>query len=834
VARLLQDLRFGLRSFGKARGFTALAVLVLGLGIGVNTAIFTLVNAMLLQPLSGRAGDLVGVYSRDRTKPDSYRPFSYPNYVDIRDRSGLFDGLMAHTFAMVGEPDGDRMKRTFVAVVSSNYFDTLGVHLAAGRTFTSEEERPGSRIPVVVAGYPRWKRANLDPAFVGHTLRINNEDFTVVGVAPEGFSGTMALVGPDLFLPLGMFDAVVNDVFKNKGTGLADRSNAGLILAGRLKPLLTQPVVDARLDALSRQLEAAYPAENKDQALSVSPLPRLSTSTAPQTDGALGAFSGLLLALSASVLLIACLNLANMLLARGSVRAREIAVRLALGASRGRVVRQLVTESLALAVAGGALGLLLAYWAVRLLARSLTVMLPMALNFSPRPNMAVLGATLGFAVISTLLFGLGPALRLSRRDLVTDLKALGSNRSPGRRFGARNLMVVGQMALSLALLTAGGLFARTAVGAASIDPGYRYDRLLLASVDPSLASFNEPRGRAAYARVLERLRGLAGVAHVGMASSVPFGNFHEGERVERVGGKPSNHPYGPTYRIITADYFASLGLQVLRGREFSRAEENSPAAPAVAIVDEALARRLFGNADPVGQMIRFIPRDEDDDPLKKVPMQIVGVAPPILEELVDRKPAEHIYVPSGRFYRANMNIHVRLSEGVSDTGMLNTIRREIGNVEARLPVLELTTMRGFHERSLELWALTAGTRMFAGMGFLALVLAMVGVYGVKSYVVSQRTREIGIRLALGAGRADVLRLVLGEGIALTSAGIAVGIPLAAFVSIAFTKVFVEIGGLDATVIGIAAGLLAASAMAASFLPARRATQVRPTVALRAE
>jgi predicted permease len=834
VTRLSQDLRFGLRSFGKAPGFTATAVLVLALGIGVNTAIFTVVNAILLEPLPGRAGDLVGLYSRDRTTPDSYRPFSYPNYVDIRERSGLFDGLMAQAFAMVGEPDGDRMKRTFVAVVSSNYFATLGVHLAAGRSFTPAEERPGSRVPVVVAGYSRWKRANLDPAFVGSTLRVNNEDFTVVGVAPEGFSGTMALVGPDLFLPLGMFDAVVNDVFKNKATGLADRSNAGLIIAGRLKSGLTRPVVDARLDALSRQLEAAYPAENKNQALSVHPLPRLSTSTSPQTDGALGTFSGLLLALSGSVLLIACLNLANMLLARGSVRAKEIAVRLALGASRGRVVRQLITESLVLAAAGGALGLVLAYWAVRVMARSLAVMLPMALNFSPRPNTAILAATLGFAVMSTLMFGLGPALRLSRRDLVTDLKALGSNRSRHRRFGARNLMVIGQMALSLALLTAGGIFARTAIGAASIDPGYRYDRLLLASVDPSLASFDEPRGRAAYARVLERLRGLAGVERVGMASTVPFGSFHEGERVERVGDKPTNHPYGPTYRIISSEYFAALGLKMLRGREFTPAEEQSSAAPAVAIIDEVLARRLFGSADPIGQMIRFVPRPEEDDPLKRVPLQIVGIAPAILEELVDRTPAEHIYVPSGRFYRANMNFHVRLSEGASDTAMLNSIRREIGNVEARLPVLELTTMRGFHARSLELWALSAGTRMFAGMGLLALVLAAVGLYGVKSYVISQRTREIGIRLALGAARGDVLRLVLGEGIALAGAGIALGIPLAAVVSIAFTKVFVQIGGLDAVVIGTASAVLAISAIAASFLPARRATRVRPMTALRAE
>lgn len=832
--RLLQDLRFGLRTFVKTPAFTAVAIVVLGLGIGANTAIFTLVNALLLQPLPGRAGDLVGVYSHDRTKPDSYRAFSYPNYVDVRDGSGIFDGLMAHTFAMVGEPAEDTMTRTFVEVVSSNYFETLGVRLAAGRSFTPAEERPGARVPVVIAGYGRWKKADLSPAFVGSTIRINAEDFTVVGVAPEGFAGTMALVGPDLFLPLGVFDTIVNDTFKNKGTGLADRSNAGLILAGRLKPGLTKPVVDARVDAVSRHLEAAFPAENKNQALSVSPLPRLSTSTSPQTDSGLTAFTALLLGLSGSVLLIACLNIANMLLARGAVRRKEIAVRLSLGAARLRIVRQLLTESLLLATAGALLGLVLSYWAMKTMTLSLVAVLPMTLNFSPLPDRAVLAATTGFAVLSTLLFGLGPAMKLSRRDLVTDLKDLGGEGRAGRWFGARNLLVVAQVALSLALLTAGGLFARSAMGAGSADPGYRYDGLLLASVDPSLAGFTEPRGREAYRRALERLRSLPGVERAGMASTVPFGSVHEGARVEPMGQKPADQPPGGTYRIISADYFGSLGLKMVRGREFTRAEEQSPSAPAVAIIDEALARRVFGTQDPLGQMIRIRQRPEADDPARRIPLQVVGIAPPITEELVDRAPEAHIYVPSGRFYRANMNVHVRVAGDGNEAAMLGTIRREIGAADARLPVLELTTMRSFHERSLELWALTAGTRMFTGLGLLALVLAVVGVYGVKSYIVSQRTREIGIRMALGASARDVLGLVLRDGLRLTGAGLAVGFPLAALVSLAFTKVFVEIGGFDPVVIGAGAGLLAVAATAASAIPARRAARVRPITALRAD
>lgn len=838
MTHLLQDLRFALRTFFKAPGFTLTAVIVLALGIGANSAIFTLVNAMLFRPLSGRAGDLVGLYSRDRTRPDSYRPFSYPNYVDIREQSGVFDGLMAHTFAIVGTPAGDTMRRTFAELVSSNYWDTLGVRLGAGRTFTREEERPGAHVPVVIVTYARWKKEHLDPAFVGKTIRINAEDFTVVGVAPEGFTGTMALVSPELYLPLGMFDTVANDIFRNDGETLQDRSNRALILAGRVKPGLSEALVVGRLDALSRQLEAAYPGENKDQALSISPLSRMSTSTSPKTDGGLAAFTALLLTLSGIVLVIACLNIANMLLARAAARSREVAVRLALGAKRSRIVRQLLTESLMLAIAGAALGLLLSYVATRALALSLIAVLPLNVTFNPSPDAAVLLATSGFAALATLVFGLGPALKLSRRDLVTDLKDLGgSGGAVGRRFGARNLMVVGQVALSLALLTSGGIFARAAIKATGANPGYGYGRLLLASVDPSLASIDETRGRSVYRRVLERVRALPAVRSVGMASTLPFGDTHEDARVERVGVDTTPEAgRARTYRVITADYFAALGLKMVRGREFTRAEEEAGGAPPVAVVDEALARALFGDEDPIGQMVRLRRESGDDgkDSPRYQPMQIVGVAPPIRDELLDRAPVSHLYVPFGRNYRANMHLHVKLAPGADEGAGLDALRRELRAAEAQLPVLTLSTMQAFHDKSLELWALKAGGRMFTGLGLLALVLAVVGVYGVKSYVVSQRTREIGIRMALGAGAGDVLRLVLRDGLYLTAAGIAVGAPLAALASIAFAKVFVEIGGFDPVVVGAATLVLASAATAASYLPARRATRVTPLRALKAD
>jgi predicted permease len=473
---------------------------------------------------------------------------------------------------------------------------------------------------------------------------------------------------------------------------------------------------------------------------------------------------------------------------------------------------------------------------MRGLALSMAAALPLSVSFDARPDAAVLAITIGFAALSTIVFGLGPAMKLTRRDLVSDLKDLGGDGSPlGRRFGARNLMVIGQVALSLALLTAGGIFARAALNAAATDPGYRYDRLLLASVDPSLAAMDETRGRTTYRSVLDRVRALPGVQSAAMASTLPFGDIHEGHLVERVGVKTAEEDgIARTYRIISADYFATVGLNMVRGREFTRAEEESNSAPRVAVIDEILARRLFKEADPIGQMIRIRQRQGASGGVSYEPMQVVGIAPPLRDGLLDPGPQSHLYVPFGRNYRAGMHVHVRVVPGTGEIAALDALRREIRAADPQLPVLALSTMQGFHNSSLELWALKAGGRLFTGLGVLAALLAVVGVYGVKSYIVSQRTREIGIRMALGASARDVLRLVMRDGAFLTVAGVAVGVPLAAFISYAFTKVFVEIGGFDPVVVGASTVLLALAATVASAVPARRAARIAPLTALRTD
>lgn len=835
MGRLLQDVRYALRSFIKAPGFAAVAVIVLALGVGANSAIFTLVDALVFKPLSGHAGELVGVYNYDRTVPDSYRAFSYPNYVDIRETSGVFDGLTAFTLAMVGVPSGDTTRRTFAYVVSANYFDTLGVTLAAGRPFTAAEERPGAHQPVVIVNYARWKQAGLDPAFLGSTIRINTEDFTVIGVMPEGFTGTMALVTTEFWLPLGVFDTVVNDRMRNKETGLDDRANHVLIVAGRLARGIGDAVIQGRLDALASDLARAYPAENPNLALSYRALPRMGNSTRPQSDGPLAALTALFLGLSGGVLLIACLNIANMLLARGTVRRKEMALRLALGAGRSRIVRQMLTEGLLLACAGAGIGLLLAYAATSALATSLLAVLPLALEFDPQPDARVLAATLGFAVASTLLFGLGPALKLSRRDLVSDLKDLGQDHSGfGRRFGARNLLVAGQVALSLTLLVAGGLFARAAIVASAATPGFAYDRLLLASIDPSLAGADEQRGRMLHRESLEQVRALPSVEAVGLSSTLPFGDFHEGDRVERIGAaNPGERPWA-TYRIIGADYFRSLGLRVMRGREFTEEEERSPQAPRVAIIDAVLARKLFGDDDPLGQSVRIVPRQRLGGTAGSEPFVIVGIAPPIREEVVDPGPTEHLYVPMGRHYRSEMHLTIRAAQAGSETSLLQAVRRELRAADPGLPVLALKTMQAFHEASLGLWVLRAGGYMFTLLGGLALLLAVVGIYGLRSYVVAQRTREFGIRMALGADAAKVRALVLREGLLVCAAGLLLGLPLAVLVAQAMIGLLQRIGGIDPAVFTIAPLVLAAAALVASYIPARRATAITPMEALRAE
>ena len=536
MTSFLQDLRLGFRLLVRQRGFAAVAVLVLAFGIGANTAVFTLVDALVFKPRPGVPdSELAGVYSRDRTKPDAYRSFSYPNYADLRDR-GLFASLTAHTFSLVGLTEGDQTRRIFVNIATANFFDTFGVRPVRGRTFTAAEEQPGADVPVTILSYNAWQRLGGGDNVIGRTLKLNGRDFTVVGVAPRGFGGSLVLVSPELWLPTGVYDTLANDFVRDDAGGtMKERRHHTLVLVARFKPGATMATVTPALQAAGAQLENAFPGDNKDQELSLAPLARLSVGSSPQTDGELGVLGVLLFSMSGLVLLVASFNLANMLLARGSARRKEFALRLALGGSRGRIVRQLLTESVALSLVGGALATFVAWWAMRLLATSLAPQLPVAIDLNTTPDLRILLTTVAFCLVSAVIFGLGPAWQHARTDALPELREqAGEGARRGRaRLTARHVLVMGQLALSLVALTAAGLFVRAAVESAATDPGFTFERGIVANVDPTLAGRTREEAKQFYVRALARLRHLPGIESASFGSIMPFGEFTDSKGVQR-------------------------------------------------------------------------------------------------------------------------------------------------------------------------------------------------------------------------------------------------------------------------------------------------------------
>jgi len=844
MANLWQDIRFGVRMLAKNPGFTAIAVLVLGLGIGANTAIFTLVNAFLLRPMAVQNPDeLVSCYNKN-TRDNSYRAFSYPEYRDIRDRNLAFSSLLAHDLAFVGLTEGDATRRTFADIVSSNYFSTFGIKLFRGRDFLPAEEKPGSAIAVAIVSHQHWKKTGRDPDLVGKTMRVNGRLYTIIGIAPEEFTGVMALLSPEIWLPLGVDELVRNDFMtEGKARSLESRDNHNMFLIGRLKPGMTAAKAGPELEVLAAQLAQAYPKENKDQTFFVQRSSRFSVSTNPSNDKDIKTISILLTSVAAVVLLIACLNLANMLLARGTARRREFAIRLALGGGRFRILRQLLVEGLMLSFLGGAIGLCLAYWGSALLIATMRSLIPLDVVFRSGPDVRILAAMLGFCIASTLISGFGPAWNLSRPDVVGDLKEhAGEDTGSGRRrlFSRRNLMVVAQLALSLTLLVAAGLFVRGALKAADVDPGFSMDNGILVELDSSLAGYNEARGRELYRLVVERLSALPGVEAAGLAATVPFGMVSLGRQV-RLAGDDADRADASTgdkradarFNSVGADYFKSLGLRLLRGRAFSAAEAETGSGPRVAIIDDRLAKRIFPNEEALGKRIQFGGR-KAGDPAKV--LEVIGIAPNIRENLIGSASEPHVFAPFGQEYQSNMNIHLKIAARGEEgqNALLQTVRREIRAVDERLPVLGLKTLRMHLEASIEMWVVRTGAWLFTIFGTVALFLAIVGVYGVRSYTVARRTREIGIRMALGATTADALRLIMREGLILTLAGVSLGLLLSLGMGKLLGSMLYEVSGTDPIILSIATLLLAMISLAACYLPARRAARVNPIVALRYE
>jgi predicted permease len=611
-----------------------------------------------------------------------------------------------------------------------------------------------------------------------------------------------------------------------------------LLVSGRLSREVSREEAAVRLDSVTAQLAEIDSAVNADQSLMVHPLPRLGLSTSPTDDGGLSAVATLLMVMSGLVLLVACSNLANMMLARGTARRRELAVRLALGSSRGRIVRQMLLEGAWLSAAGTGLGLLAGAGLVSLLARSLaSASLGVQLTLESWPTATVVALTLTVAAIGTAFFALAPAWSLTRGDasLLHEAKEPAGGLT-GRRTTVRRALVVAQLVMSVVLLVLGGLFVRGAVNVTRGDPGFRLEGGLMATLDPTFAGISEGRARDFYVRTLERLRSHPSFERAAIAATVPFGDINEGERVSRPGAAPEGEGrrgISANFNIVSAQYFSALGLPVLLGRDFTPQEETSNAGTPVAILSAPLARRLFGDESPVGQQIRIEPREgQPATPLRTV----VGVVPGVRQDVLSAEPDAFVYLPWGQAYRAGMTVHARQRDGRAEAapGAAEELRRTLREVDASVPVLTLRTLTAHRDANLIVWMMRTLAGLLLGFAGVALLLAAVGTYAVHAFLVARATREIGVRMALGARPADVYRLVLGEAGRLVGLALLLGIGLSLPAGFAAGSVLYLVAPFDPVILVAVCTTLALAGALAAYVPARRAARINPVLALRAE
>jgi len=847
---MIQDFRFALRQLLKAPGFTAVAVLTLALAIGVNSAIFALINGVVLRsPIPLRPNEIVNVFTARQNASHDYRQFSYNEYRELRENGGdVFVDVAAIEFAVAGIGRDHEMRRSFAFITSENYFSMMGAQPFRGRFYNAEECKPNANLAVVVASYGFWKRNGARADFVGSTLQVNGQPYTVIGITPDGFSGASVLVAPDIWVPLGM-RSQLGSAFGDSETmhDLLNPRNYTFNLAARLRPGLTIDTAKSRLPVLAQRLNAVQPdgAEGA-RALQIQTPSRFSLSTQPEDDGPITLIATLLMAMAGAVLLIACLNLANMLLARATSRSKEIAVRLAVGASHWRIVRQLLCEGLLLAICGGIFGLLLSTWCNDLLLQQLVGLLS-SVNFSVilklRPDFVVLSVTFLFCLVATMLFSLGPALKATKADLVKDLKEqVGEPARVGlfsRFFAPRHISVMAQIALSLMLLFAAGLFFRGALKAAGLNPGFVAAGDIIAEFDFTLVKKTPADARRTIFAMVQRARELPGVTASAAGTMLPYADFTSARRILRAKDAMPNDPKAPDpsanalYTATTPGYFDALGVKLLRGRDFTQEECEKKDARRVAIIDEEMAKKLFPHEDAIGQHIRYTQPPKDGSPND---MEIVGVVGKHLHSVSGDTIIARLFVPLAQGYSGQIYMHVRLNtqDRHAVVAMMPTLRQTLREFDPDLPLLQMRPYVDLMEKSPNLWIVKLGAMLFGAFGSIALLLAVVGVYGVKAYAVACRTREIGIRMALGAHRGDVFGLIMRQGAMQTALALGVGLLLSLAAGRVLAKILYEVSPTDPLALVSASLMLAAAALLACFFPASRATRVNPMTALRTE
>lgn len=801
----MQDLRYALRMLAKTPGFTAVAVLTIGLAIGANSAIFSVVNAVLLRPLPyPHAGQLVRVFG---TQPQlAEAPSSPANFLEWRAENEVFVRIatwIGQGFNLTGT---DKPERIIGARVSSDLFQLLGVQPMLGRDFTAEEDRDGGD-RVVILSYELWQRRfGGESNVVGQTITFGNQPYTVVGVMPRGFG----------------FPSTRTQVWTPVAFNSAERTTRDtnfIDVVARLKPGVSLEQAQANMTAVAQRQAERYPKTNTGVGVKL-------VSLQEQIVGDVRPMLVVLFGAVAFVLLIACANVANLLLARAAARHREMAIRGALGATWSRVVRLLLTESVLLAIVGGALGLLLAIWSLDLLVSLKPANLPRLAEISV--NRTVFLFTAAVSVLTGILFGLAPAWQVSKSDLNEGLKESGRGGSDApRRHRLRALLVISEVALSLVLLIGAGLMIRSFARLLAVDPGFKPDHVLTAFVSLPVSKYSKREEQVAFFdRLLDRLRNVPGVSAAGVVTDMPlFGGSSTGFDIDgRPEALPGQRPM-TDYRLISPDYFTAMGMRLLKGRAFSR--HDTDAAPGVVIINETMAARYFAGEDPLGKRLDLsAPKDL---------REIVGVVADVRNHGVDADVQPEVYVPlaqSAPGYLSNMTaaLTIVLRSTIEPTALAGNLREQVQALDKDQPVSEMKTMEWYladsmAQRRFNMLLLGA----FAG---LALVLAGVGIYGVIAYTVTQRTHEMGIRIALGARGADILQLVFSNAIATTIVGIVIGLGAAFALTRLLQSLLYQVTATDPVVFATIPLLLLAVAAIATYLPARRAMNVHPITALR--
>ncbi|HEV2352349.1 MAG TPA: ABC transporter permease [Terriglobia bacterium] len=818
MGNLFKDVRYGFRMLAKNPAFTAIAVISLGLGIGANTTIFSFVNALLLRPPAVEApAKLVEVWNLNLhgSGIEHYLPLNYPDYVYYRDHNQVFSSMLAFD----GEPHmviwsrSGQGEKTQGALVSGNFFDVLGVKPTSGRAFLPDEDQTPGAHPVVVLSHAFWEqRLAADPGALGKKFNFNGTTFTAVGIAPAGFSGIIAGIQPDFWTPLAMTFQLTRDPNR-----LTNHDSYWLFGTGRLKVGVTPPQAQADLNVLSHHLQRDYPKSNDDKEAALFPV----TLVPGPFRGYVAAFTGILMAVVGLVLLIACANAANLLLAQANARRRETAIRAALGAGRGRLIRQILVESTLVAFLGGCAAFLLASWMAPALLTLTPPSLPIKLDVPL--DWRVLAFTLAVSLATGVIFGLAPAFRAARVDVIPVLKDEGGI-GGYRRSKLRNVLVVAQISVCLVLLVSAGLCVRSLMNAQSIDPGFDTRHVLMAEVDPGTLGYSESKGRAFYQELVGRVEALPGVKSVSTTGYLPLTTNQD---MAMAGPERQANPAQGLPAINTTDvgpgYFKTMGIPLLQGREFTA--QDGPGSPGVAIINQAMAKSFWPGENPVGQRLRL---PNGSNPATGSSLEIVGVVRTGKYRTLSEDALPFFYRPMLQAYHSKLTLVVRAAG--DPHSLLPEVRREIQSLDPNVVPFDMETMQEY--MALPLFPAHTTGWLLGAFGFLALVLAVGGLYGVMAYAVSQRTHEIGVRLALGAARVDVIKLMVRQGMLLTLIGIGIGLAGALAATRVLSSLLYGISATDPlTFVGVSL-ILAGVALVANYIPARRATKVDPMVALR--